>query len=326
MVIALLSPLAATAEPIQLKLSFFASDRIETFRYGVKPFVDAINAEGKDLLAITVYPDSALGTLPEQPQMVLKGMADIAFVVPGQTPYRFPDNQLIELPGLFRDTREATLTYTSLIARGLMSGYQDFFVIGAYATDPSIIHSRKPIRSLVDIKGQKIRANNPMEAESLERLGALPTVMPAPRLVDALTKGTVDGAIMSPTAIFQFGGAHLTTNHYLLGMGAAPLLLLMSRKKFDSLSDAAKALVRKYSGEHAAATWIAGFGASDKRYLDQIKTDPQRLAVEPSPSDLAAARQAYQSIIQAWAAKTPHNRALLEAAEAEIAKIRAGGR
>jgi TRAP-type C4-dicarboxylate transport system substrate-binding protein len=47
---------------------------------------------------------------------------------------------------------------------------------------------------------------------------------------------------------------HVAKNHYLLRTGVAPLLLLMSRKTFDSLPEAAKALVRKYSGERAAAT------------------------------------------------------------------------
>ena len=195
-------PFAAAAEPIQLTLSFFASEHTETYEHGVKPFVDAVNAEGKGILAIKVYPDGALGrALAEQPGMVLEGVADIAWVVPGQTPYRFPDNQLLELPGLFRDVREGTLAYTQLIAAKALRGYQDFYVIGAFTSDPSIIHSRKPIGSLSALKGQKIRANNAIEAEALQRLGAIPTVMPASRLADALAKGAVDGAVMSPTGL-----------------------------------------------------------------------------------------------------------------------------
>ena len=255
--LALLPSLAASAAPIELKLSFFTSEQSDTYRYGVKPFVDAVNAEGKGLVAIKVYPDGALGkAVAEQPGMVLEGTADIAWVVPGQTPYRFPDNQILELPGLFRDLREGTLVYTRLIAANALRGYQDFFVIGAYTSAPNIIHSRKPIASLAALKGQKIRANNPMEAEALERLGAIPTVMPASRLADALAHGAVDAVVMSPGGLFQFGAARTAANHYLLGIGAAPLVVLMNRKKFDSLPEAAQALIRKYSGERAAAIWI----------------------------------------------------------------------
>jgi TRAP-type C4-dicarboxylate transport system substrate-binding protein len=316
-------PLCATAEPIELKLSFFTSEQAETYQYGVKPFVDAVNAEGKGVLAITVFPDGMLGrALAEQPQMVLDGIADIAWVVPGQTPYRFPDNELLELPGLFRDAQEGTLAYTHLIAAKALRGYQDFFVVGAYTSAPSIIHGHKPIGSLNALKGQKIRANNPMEAEALQRLGAIPTVMPASKLADALVRGSVDGAIMSPTGLVQFGASRMARNHYLLGVGAAPLLVVMNRKKFDALPERAKALIRKYSGERAAATWGKSFGAVEKQMLDKLKTDPLHKSVEPSPADLEAAQRIYQSMIHTWIAKSDRSRHLWTTIETDLATIR----
>jgi TRAP-type C4-dicarboxylate transport system substrate-binding protein len=321
--LALLSPLAAQAAPIELKLAFFASDKTETYRYGVKPFVDAINAEGKGLISIKVYPNGALGkAVAEQPGMVLDGAADIAWVVPGQTPYRFPDNQVIELPGVFRDGREGTLVYTRLIASNALRGYQDFFVIGAYTGGVQVIHGRKPLGSLAALKGQKIRANNQMEAEALSRLGAIPTVMPASRLADGLAQGAIDAIVMSSGGLFQFGTARLVPNHYLLGMGTAPLVVLMNRKKFDSLPAAAQALIRKYSGERAAAIWIESFVAVEQRSLEKIKSDAAQKVVEPSPADRVAAQQVYKSLIDAWAAKSARNRELLKTIEADLATIR----
>ncbi|MGA7973841.1 MAG: TRAP transporter substrate-binding protein DctP [Pseudolabrys sp.] len=321
--LALLSPLAAQAGPIELKLSFFASAQSGTYRYGVKPFVDAVNAEGKGLISIKVYPNGALGkAVAEQPGMVLDGAADIAWVVPGQTPYRFPDNQVIELPGVFRDGREGTLVYTRLIASNALRGYQDFFVIGAYTGGVQVIHGRKPLGSLAALKGQKIRANNQMEAEALSRLGAIPTVMPASRLADGLAQGAIDAIVMSSGGLFQFGTARLVPNHYLLGMGTAPLVVVMNRKKFDSLPAAAQALIRKYSGERAAAIWIESFVAVEQRSLEKIKSDAAQKVVEPSPADRVAAQQVYKSLIDAWAAKSARNRELLKTIEADLATIR----
>ncbi|HZQ12027.1 MAG TPA: TRAP transporter substrate-binding protein DctP [Pseudolabrys sp.] len=322
---ALLVPAAmpAKADQIELKLAFFTAQDTDTFNYGVKPFVDAINREGSGLLHVTVFADGALGkTLAEQPSMVLEGTADIAWVVPGQTPYRFPDNQLIEMPGIFRDLREGTLAYTRLVAAGALRGYQDFFVIAAYTSAPSIIHSRRPIQSLAALKGQKIRTNNPMEAAVLERFGALPTIIPASKLADAIDRGAVDGAVVSPTGLFQFGAARTARNHYLLGIGAAPLVVVMNRKKFESLPEPAQALIRKYSGERAAAAWIESFGAAEKASLRKIATDEQRMVVEPSQGDAAAAQQVFRSMIDAWAGESAHNRELLRLLEAELMAVR----
>ncbi len=320
---ALLWSCAATAEPIQLKFAFFPSEKTKIYDSAVKPFVDAVNSEGKGIVAIEVYPDGKLGkAVAEQPGLVLDGVADIAWVVPGQTPYRFPDNELFELPGHFRDAREGTLAYTRLIAANALRGYKDFFVIGAFMAAPTLIHSRKPIESLASIKGQRLRANNAMEAEALERFGATPTVLPASQIAAAVGRGAIDGAALSPTALFDFNVAPVAKNHYLLHGGAAPLVVVINRKKFDGLPEAAKALIRKYSGERAAATWIGSWGAGEREYLVRIKSDPERKVVEPSASDLEAAQRTYQALSEVWANKSPRNRALLAMIEAELATIR----
>ncbi len=121
---------------------------------GVKPFVDAINAEAKGLLKIEVYFSGTLGKAPaQQPQLVRDGVADLAYIIPGYTADEFPDNAVIELPGLFRDQREASLVFTRLIAANVLRGYEDFVVVNAFTAEPHSVHTRRPITSLADLKG-----------------------------------------------------------------------------------------------------------------------------------------------------------------------------
>src|SRR5471032_169513 len=111
-----LLPGAAFAEPIKLKLAFFTSDRISLYTDMIKPFVDAVNNEAPDALQIQVYSSGVLGKAPaQQAQLVLDGVADIALVIPGVAD-RFPDNAVVEMPGLFLGLREATMTFTALVA------------------------------------------------------------------------------------------------------------------------------------------------------------------------------------------------------------------
>ena len=194
--------------------------------------------------------------------------------------------------------------------------------MGAYTTDLTVIHSRKPIESIDDLKGLKLSANNSAGAEALQRLGAIPTVGEAHRVTEAIGQGSLDGVAFSPIALFQFGVAEVAMNHYLLGIGSAPLALVMNRKTFDGLPEAAKTIIRKYSGEWAAAAWIKSFGAEEKRLLDKVKADPAHHVVEPSPSDIKVAQAIYRSMIDAWAAKSAHNRELKTMVEKELATIR----
>ena len=323
--IALLLPFAAIAEPVTLKLSFFTSDRSVAYLTAVQPFVDAINSDGEGLLKIKVYPSGTLGKVQKElPQQVLDGTADIAFIVPGQNPERFPDNAVVELPGLFRDVREATRTYTGLVAANALAGYQDYFVIGAFATQPETINSRKPIRSIADLKGQKIRVNNPMEATALASLGALPVVLAFNETAPAISSGALDGATVPTAQLFDVGIGRLTSYHYFLGTSVAPLALMMNRKVFDRLPENAKELIRKYSGDWAASRFIEAYETIDKKVRDEVIMDTRRSIVLPSPADEKIAQRAFKTIVDDWAATNVHNRELLNRTEAELAKVREG--
>ena len=320
----LLLPSAAGAEPIKLKLSFFTSDRSVAYQTAIKPFVDAVNNDPRGLLDIKVYFSGALGKVQrELPQQVRDGTADIAFIIPGQNPELFTDNAAIELPGLFRDVREATLTYTRLVAARALAGYEDFFVIGAYGTQPEIINSRKPINSLAELKGQRIRANNTTEATALAMLGALPVVLAFNETSPALAGGALDGATVPPAQLFDVGIGRFTSNHYFLSTSVAPLALMMNRKVFDALPRDAKGLILKYSGEWTAKKFIEAYEAVDKKVNDDIKADSRRSVIMPSPADAKTARRAFKSIIDSWAGASAHNGELLKLTGAELARVRA---
>jgi TRAP-type transport system periplasmic protein len=319
-----LSPRGAVAEPIELKLAFFSSELSMTYLATIKPFVDAVNSEGHDQVKIVVYSGGVLGRdITQQPDDVLGGKVDIAFVVPGYTPARFPENSVVELPGLFNDTREATLVYNRLIALDALKGYEDFFVIGAYVSEPETIHSRLPISSIGDLKGQRIRVNNAIEATTLAKLGAIPVPMQITKVANAISDGEIDGALAPRTPLSDYGIKRVVTNHYFLGTSGAPLALLMNRTKFEALPKPVKDIIRKYSGEWSAARFIEIYARSDFQILEQLRSDPNRAVVFPSSSDLEIAHTAFAGVIAEWAAKNPRDSELLKLTEAETAKLRA---
>lgn len=319
-----LLPAAAAAEPIKLKLAFFSSDRANVYLAAIKPFVDAVNGEAKGLIDIEVHFSGALGkSQAEQAQLVLDGKADIAFVTPGLTPERFPDNTVVELPGLYRDMRGATLVYTRLTAAGALRGYEDFFVVGAFTSEPQSIHTRRRVASLDDLKGLKIRANNPMQAATLEKLGMVPVIMPLNQVANAISAGIIDGAPMTQTILFEFGVSRVATYHFFLGIGGSPLAVLMNRKTFESLPARVQEIIRKHSGEWTAERFIKNFDVVNVQMMEQLKSDPKRTVVIPSKSDMERADAAFKAVTDEAMDKSPRSRELLRAAKSEIAKLRA---
>ena len=319
-----LLPSAASAEPIKLKLSLITSDRSLIYQAGVKSFVDAVNTEARGLVEIEVYFSGLLGKLAaQQPQLVADGVADIAFIFPGYAPARFHDNTIVELPGLFQDMREASLVYTRLIAAGALMGYDEFFVIAAMTSSLESIHTRPPINIITDLKGMNVRANNLTQASALEQLGMRPVVMPVNLISEAISSGKIDGATVAPAMLFEFGIGRIASYHYLLNISAAPLALVMNRKRFDGLPQQAQDIIRKYSGEWLVARYLETYGAIDIEVMKQLTSNSRRKVIVPSRADLYRAELAFKSVVDEWVAQSRHNREQFAIAETEIAKLRA---
>jgi TRAP-type C4-dicarboxylate transport system substrate-binding protein len=316
-------PVSASAEPIKLKFSFFTSDQSAIYQTEVKPFVDAVNAEGQGLIQIEVYFSGAISKVQSaQPQLVADGDADFASFVPSQTPDLFSDIGVLELPGLFRDAREGSRVFDRLVAARALKGFDDYILIGGFVSAGESIHSRRPLSSLADLNGQTIRVNNAVEATTLEKLGAIPVLLALNQTNEKLSQNKIDGATVPPSMLFEFGFGRVTDHHYMIHLGGAPNGIIMNRAKFDSLPPQAQAIIRKYSGDWLSDRVTAGLADLDERVLAQVKTDPRRTVSYPSAADASTIQSVYSSVVEQWAASSHHNRELLDRVQAEITKLR----
>jgi len=316
---------SANAEPIKLKFAIFTPDNEMTFITTFKPFADAVNRDAGGTIQVDLFPNGALGRNPmAQAQMVLDGVADIAWVVASYTPGRFQENEVLELPGLFRDLRESTLAYTRLVANGSLKGYDAYYPIGLFGTAPYSIHMRQPMSAIAELKGKKIRTSSATESASLKALGAVPIGMPITEVAEAISRGTIDGTTAHPSVLFDFGVVRVTNSHYFTRLGIVPIAILMNRKKFDSLPKPGQDAIAKHSGEASAKNFIAGISAYNDSLVKKLQAESTRKVVFPSQAELDATQGALNSVIAEWAGRSPRNRELLDAVEREVAKIRAG--
>lgn len=212
-----------------------------------------------------------------------------------------------------------------MVAEGSLKGYEEFYLIAAMGTEPLTIHTRAPSASLADLKGKKIRASNRTEATVLKALGMEPVVIPINQAADSINSGAIEGSTTALETLADFGISRFATNHYMLGLGSVPLLIVMSRKKFDGLPPAAQDVIRKFSGTWSANHYLDSINAYGAQILGKLKSDPRRNVIYPSQQDLARARNVFDLVRAHWADGKPRNRALLDLVEAELAKLRLVG-
>ena len=319
-----LMPLAAQAEPVALKLSFFGPDTEVNYAKAIKPWADAVNADKSGAVKIELYPNGALGkALPSQPQMILDGVADIAFVNPALVPGRFPDDQVFELPGLIRNIKEGVGLFEALLKSNSLRGYQDYVVLGSFMNANAHIFSRKPINSVADLRGLKVRISGAVIGAAVKELGVVPVLMPPNEVVEAMGRGTVDALTTVPAAVVDFGIDRVTSHDYLIQLGNNSFAVLMNRKKYDALPQAAKDQLDKYSPGFMDETYVKNLSAYNDELIAKFKADKKRTVVTPSDVDLKAIAVASEKVTMEWAAKSPRNTDLLKKAREILARIRA---
>jgi TRAP-type C4-dicarboxylate transport system substrate-binding protein len=317
-------PLLAQAQPAKLKFAVFSPDTERLFNTVKKPWVAEVNKASGGTVEVELYPNGALGRAPQQQaQMVLDGVSDIGFIVPPFTPGRFPDTEVLELPGLFQDIAEGTRVYTRLVEAGVLRDYGDYIPIAMWSTPPFSLHANQPLGSVKDLKGKKIRGSGVIQIESLKALGAVPVGMPPTEVPEAMSRRTIDASTSQPAVVFDFGLARVTSHHYFIRLGVVPLAVVMNRKKFEALPRAGQDAIRKHSLQWINKLYLDSMLEYDKALVKKLQDDPKRKVVFPNAADQKAASAAFEPVIKAWAAKSPRHAEIYQATIAEIKKDRA---
>ncbi len=306
-----------------LKWAVFTPDSEVTFRTVMKPFAETVARETDNAVVFDLFPNGALGRNPgQQPQMVIDGVADVAWVVPSYSPGRFPDTEVLELPGMFKDLRESSLVATRLDQHKALHDYGDFYVIGMWGTAPYSIHTNFPVNTIADLKGKTIRASSKNESAALRAFGAVPIGMPVTEIPEAISRGTISGTTSHMSPFFDFGLDRVTNNHFFIGLGVVPLAVLLNKKKFDALPDAARAVIERNAGDALTKTWIESVTSYNAANLKKLENNPKNKVVFPSQAELDHAQKLLTPVRDAWVAANERHKELKAALDTELAAVR----
>lgn len=249
---AMLAGVTMTTRAQELRLSTFVPPVHVIYREILVPWAEEVAKATKGEVKVTLYPSMQLGgRAPELFRQAVDGVADLVFTLPGYTSPAFPRTQMIELPGLKPDGLAATNMMWDLLDPYLLPEFEGTKVIALWgAEDAGLITRGKPIRSLDDLKGMRMRAPSAAQAKQLEVMGAVPVVMAMPDVYLSLERGVMDGAMVPFSAIVDFRLGEVGKTYTVAGplFGRSSFLIAMNKKKYDSLSPAARAAIDKLSG------------------------------------------------------------------------------
>ena len=308
----------------KLKFAVFTPDNEMTHQIVMKPWAERVNKDSGGTLDIQTFPNGALGRNPAlQAKMLQDGVADIAWVIPSYTPGVYLDDDVFELPNVIQNSVEGSLAAWRLLRQGRLRAYDQFEIIGLFTSSPYTFHTNFPTTKADDLKGKKIRAVGSISTESIKTLGAVPEGMPFTQLVEAISRGVIDGTTGHPIAVYDFGVSRVTNNHFLGKIGTVTLAIFMNKAKFSSLPAPAKAAIEKHRGEALSRAFGKMSEDRNAELIAEWKKDPKRTVTDPDREQIAAWDKTLEPVVSGWEGKDARNKALSASLRQELTAIRA---
>jgi TRAP-type C4-dicarboxylate transport system substrate-binding protein len=258
------SPLAA-AQETTLRLHHFLPAVSNVHRFFLQPWAQKVQSESGGRLRIQIFPAMQLGGAPPQLfDQARDGVADIVWTLPGNTPGRFPRVEVFELP--FVSHKRAIVNCKAVqefADKHLREEFREVHPICVWAHGEGLIHSRKEVRAMDDLRGLKLRFPSRLNGEALRALGAAPVGMPVPQVPEAVSQGVIDGAVV-PWEVVPSLRLHEMLKFHTEIPGSPTLytttfILAMNRAKYEGLPAEVRRALDANSGmaaaEMAAKPW-----------------------------------------------------------------------
>lgn len=291
----------AHAETAVLRFSHFVptTHRIHA---GVEMWAKAVEEASGGEIDVQIFPAQQLGKARDHYDMVEQGIADVAWVVPGYQPGRFPVISVSEIPFMYPNADEGSKAFDEWYrpyAAEEMAGVKYCLM---FLQEPGVLHSKKALPAPSDLKGMKIRPATATLGRFLGELGASAVSIPAPEAREAAERGVIDALTFGWQTAINLGATKELTYHMDLPYYSVATGYVMNKASYERLSDKAKRVI----DQHCSSDWAQkignDWGSWERGGRETLLKDSGQTVYEVSAENVAAWRAAAEPLRAQWRA------------------------
>jgi TRAP-type C4-dicarboxylate transport system substrate-binding protein len=273
------------------------------------------------------HPSAPPGTF----DAVRDGLVDLSYVTASYTPARHVMPLMPELPGAGDTSLVNSVAYSRIHWKYFdkVGEYKGVKLLGVFTHGPGQMFTKKPVRTIDDVQGLKIRTGGGVAEAVAKALGASAFVKPAPESFELLKSGVADGVFFPMESIVSFKLETVLEQATIFpgGMYSSAFGFFMNQDKWAKLSKEDQAAIEKLSGEHIARLAGRSWDEADQKGLDALKKSGVKI-VNADPALVAEVKKRSAPIIDDWvkqaSAKGVDARKILDEFHAELKKVAAG--
>ena len=266
---------------------------------------------------------------PQTFDSVRDGVADVSFTVHGYTPGRFLLSEVAEFPFMADSAEVMSVAYQRIYERMLarFEEQKGVITLGVFTHGPGQIYNiRRPVASIKDLEGMKLRVGGGMVNEVAKVIGVTAILKPATESYEIMSSGVADGTLLPKETPVGLKLMPLIKHVTYVpgGLYNVSFMMIANPKKWASIPQADRDAITKISGEALARRFGQAWDAADGRGQKAV-AEQNIPVVNASPQFVAEIRARTAGLEQAWIervkARGADGRAILDAMRAEIAAL-----
>jgi len=219
---------------------------------------------GKD--NIKVFGDSALGSEKDTVEQVKIGAIDMVRVSLASFNGIVPESMVPSFPFIFRDLAHFRSAIYGAEGDKILAAFDKagFVGLAMYESGSRSMYAKKPIKTVADMKGMKVRVQqSDLAVSMITAMGASPAPMPMAEVYSGLKTGLVDAAENNIPSYeeakhYESAGVFSETMHVM-----TPEVLVFSKKVWDTLTPPEQAALRK-SAKASVPYYVTLWDAKEK--------------------------------------------------------------
>lgn len=238
-------PRSVLAQALQLRFSTWHAPLGYEVKTVWEPMLEELKRKSKGRITSTLYAGAALGKGPEHYDIVAKGLSDMGYFTATWTPGRFPLTDVLSLAAWVDGKDVATEIGNALYARLLHREFPGVKMVELNGCIQSFLWTKKPIRTLEDVKGLRIRTPGGHQTHYIKALGAEPIFMPLADVYLAMETGTIDGIVTCPPLLLSFKLHEVVRYGVVATFGCVSEGVIMNQESWKKVPEELKPLVEE---------------------------------------------------------------------------------
>jgi TRAP-type C4-dicarboxylate transport system substrate-binding protein len=250
-------------------------------------------------LVITVHSNASLFKAPEIKRAVQGGQAQMGEILISGYSNEDPIFGVDSVPFLATSYADAAkLWKASRKALEERFAKQGLMILYSVPWPPQGIYSSKPIGSIADMKGLKMRTYNPYTSRIAELAGAQPVTIQVAELAQAFATGAVNANITSGATGYDTKAWEVVKNYYDTQAWLPKNIVFVNKAAFDALDKASQSAVLKAAADAEARGWKTS-EEKNKWYLAELAKNGMNVS-DPSPQLKADFRKIGDTMTAEW--------------------------